>query len=348
LWGGVLGEDGINGIKIGNGYPDKCFYDFQQAILEAEKNGIILTICSKNNEEDVLELFEKRSSMPLKINNFSARRINWENKAQNISELAKELNIGLDSFVFIDDNPIERELVKELLPEVTIPEFPKNPYELLSFFKRIYEQYFTVYSVVEEDIQKTKQYRDNSKRFKYKKKFGKLDDFIKALEIKIDVYFNNDNYITRIAQMTQKTNQFNLTTKRYTENDIQNFMNSDYVLCFNVKDKFGDNGITALIIGKVLDEKSLEIDTLLLSCRILGKNIENEILRYSLNLWRKKGFSKVYSTYKKSKKNKQTENYYDRNNFNLIEYTESEKRYEITLEKEIELSKKYEINLEEK
>ena len=149
LWGGVLGEDGVEGISLGGDYPGKAFHYFQKALLELSKTGIILTICSKNNEEDVLEVWEKNPFMILRKEHFAAWRINWNDKATNIKELAEELNIGLDSFVFVDDNPVERELIKQTLPMVEVPEFPVQPYELPIFFKYIVEKYFRVYSVTD-------------------------------------------------------------------------------------------------------------------------------------------------------------------------------------------------------
>ena len=162
LWGGVLGEEGIEGIKIGGDYPGKAFLYWQEALLELSKSGVILTVCSKNNEQDVLDAWEKNPFMVLKKEHFAAYRINWTDKASNIKELAQELNIGLDSFVFVDDNPTERELIKQMLPMVEVPEFPAQPYELMPFFKQLVEDYFKVYSVTDEDKKKTEQYKQNA------------------------------------------------------------------------------------------------------------------------------------------------------------------------------------------
>ncbi|MBI5540026.1 MAG: HAD-IIIC family phosphatase [Bacteroidia bacterium] len=345
LWGGVLGEDGIHGIKLGNSYPGNSFVDFQKAILEANKNGIILAICSKNNESDVFEAFEKHPQMILKRSNFSAYRINWNNKAANIAELATELNIGIDSFVFLDDSPVERSFVINSLPDVVVPDFPKQPYELLSFFNDVYKKYFQIYLLTNEDKTKTLQYQENKIRNDFKNNFTDTESFIKNLNIEISVSLANSFNISRIAQMTQKTNQFNLTTKRYSENEIQNFIdNKHIVICASVKDKFGDNGITALCISKIdLTSKKAYIDTFLMSCRILGRNIENVFLSYVLNKLHNKGIVEVEASFIKSAKNMQVENFYDNFGFSLSDNTDNIKQYVLRINKTQEIKDYYKI-----
>ena len=178
---------------------------------------MILTICSKNNEQDVLEAWDKNPFILLKKDDFSAYRINWTDKVTNIRELADELNIGLDSMVFVDDNPTERELVKQMLPMVSVPDFPEHPYMLLEFFKQLVNDYFKVYSITEEDRKKAEQYKAAASRLRMQKKFADFDEFLESLDIQIIIEAVNEFNIQRIAQMTQKTNQFNLTTKRYTD-----------------------------------------------------------------------------------------------------------------------------------
>lgn len=188
------------------------------------KSGVILTICSKNNEEDVKELWEKNPFIKIGPRQIAAYRINWNNKADNIRELAKELNIGLDSMVFVDDNPTERELVRQQLPMVFVPEFPKRPYELMNFYRKLVDEYFQTYKFTSEDFYKTEQYKANARRASEQARFTDLSAFIKSLDIHIDVIAANEFNVPRIAQMTQKTNQFNLTTHRYTEADINTFI----------------------------------------------------------------------------------------------------------------------------
>lgn len=345
LWGGVVGEDGIDGIKIGGDYPGKAFLYFQQALVELSKNGVILTICSKNNEQDVLDVWEKNPYVVLKKEHISAYRINWTDKATNIKEIAEELNIGLDSMVFVDDNPTERELIKQMLPMVEVPEFPSQPYELPVFVKELIDKYFSVYNLTNEDKQKTEQYKANAQRNNEKRKFNDFNEYLRSLEIEIEIIKANNFNIPRIAQMTQKTNQFNLTTKRYTDADIKDFATKGDVWCISVKDRFGDNGITGAIIITKQNTKA-DIDTLLLSCRILGKGIEDAFVKAILNILYKEGIKEVTAKYLKTLKNSQVKDFYDRIGFTVINESEDEKDYTIDLNKELTIKDLYTIKIQ--
>ena len=324
LWGGVLGEDGISGIKIGGDYPGKSFTFFQKSLLQLSKAGVILTICSKNNEADVLEAWEKNPFMVLKKEHFAAYRINWTDKATNIKELADELNLGLDSFVFIDDNPTEREMIKQILPMVNVPEFPVQPYELPVFFKQLVDDYFKVYSITDEDKKKTEQYKANAARVQAEHSFTDFSTFLESLDIQITIEAANEFNIPRIAQMTQKTNQFNLTTKRYTDADVKGFLSRGWkIWCISVADRFGDNGITGCIM--INDE---EIDTFLLSCRILGKGIEKAFIKKIMALLKDSGASSVKAAYLPTAKNAHVKNFWEECGFALLAEEESgEKHY---------------------
>lgn len=328
VWGGVLGEDGINGIKIAGDYPGNAFLYFQKAILELEKAGIIIAVCSKNNEKDVLECWEKNPFNLINKTIVSAYRINWNNKADNIKEIATELNIGFESLVFIDDNPAERELIRQNLPEVTVPEFPEHPYELPLFIDKLIIDSFRVYTLTSEDKNKTEAYKANAKRKAEELTFTDIKSFIKNLQIKIEIQTAKDTNISRIAQMTQKTNQFNLTTRRYTESDLKNMITEGaQVYCINVSDKFGDSGITGCAIIK-----NNEIDELLLSCRILGKGIENEFLKQILRILKNNGYTQLYATYIPTLKNAQVKTFYDHNGFVLLsEMPTGERKYSCDL-----------------
>jgi len=319
LWGGVLGEDGIEGIQIGNTYPGSAFLDFQNNLLELSKSGVILTVCSKNNEQDVMEAWDKNPFLQIKREQLSAWRINWNNKANNISELAQELNIGLDSMVFIDDNPTERALVKQMLPMIESPDFPKQPYLLPEFFEKICQDYFQIYKLTNEDKDKLNQYKANVERVSFQKSFASFEDYLNSLEIVLDIQALNMMNLPRIAQMTQKTNQFNLTTKRYTEEDITALAKKGAkVYCLSVKDKFGDSGITGIaIITTHKNMKSANIDSFLLSCRILGKNIEDVFLKYVLLQLKNNGYSQVNATFIPTLKNSQVNDFYEKNGFKL-------------------------------
>lgn len=328
LWGGVLGEEGIEGIQIGGDYPGKAFLYFQEALLELSKSGVILTICSKNNEQDVLDAWEKNPFLVLKKEHFATYRINWTDKATNIKEMAEELNLGLDSFVFVDDNPTERELIKQLLPMVEVPDFPTQPYELPMFFQKLVEDYFKVYSITDEDKKKTQQYKANASRAQEQRNFGDFTDFLRSLDIQMTIEQANEFNIQRIAQMTQKTNQFNLTTKRYTDADIRKFLQEGWkIWCLSVADKFGDNGITGCIMVN-----GNEIDTLLLSCRILGKGIEHAFLKKVLSLLCEDGVDEVKAAYLPTLKNHQVSDFYDKNGFAVLsEEPDGAKQYAISL-----------------
>jgi FkbH-like protein len=317
LWGGILGEDGIYGVKVGGGYPGNAFHDFQRSILELHKAGIILTICSKNNESDVLEAWERNPNILIRKEHLATYRINWNNKAQNISEILVELNIGADSVVFLDDNPAERKLVNHFYPMIETPEFPSQPYMLSSFIKEVTEKYFRIYQLTSEDKIKTLQYQENVIRAEFRKKFSDLTDYLTSLEIKIILQPATELSIPRIAQLTQKTNQFNLTAKRYTEADIRAFIElRHWVYTIAINDRFGDHGITGSIIITIDHEnRSAIIDTLLLSCRVLGKGIEEAFLNAMLNKLKESGIYLVYGTYIKTAKNEQVKDYYSRIGF---------------------------------
>lgn len=343
LWGGVLGEEGINGIKIGGDYPGKAFLFFQQSLLQLSKEGVILAVCSKNNEADVLEAWEKNPFMVLKKEHFAAYRINWQDKATNIKELADELNIGLDSFVFFDDNPTERELIKQVLPMVEVPDFPAQPYELPVFFKEVVEKYFRVYSVTSEDKKKTEQYKANAQRAQAQRSFVDFDAFLESLDIQITIEAANEFNIPRIAQMTQKTNQFNLTTKRYSDADVKGFLSQGWkIWCISVADRFGDNGITGCIMVN-----GDTIDTFLLSCRILGKGIENAFIKKILLMLKESGMTAVKADYLPTAKNAQVKDFYDRCGFSCIaEEADGHRIYLLSLkDADLNCEKYYHIKL---
>jgi FkbH-like protein len=335
LWSGILGEDGVDGIKMGEDYPGNAYRFFQSYLLELSRIGIILALCSKNNNDEVLTVLDNHPDMLLKKDNFSAYRINWNNKADNIKEIALELNIGLDSIVFIDDNPAERELIRQTLPEVSVPEFPMHPYFYPVFVKRLTDEFFNTYALTQEDLVKTRQYKENTERAQYKSQFTDMDDYLRSLEIQLTIEKLNEFNITRFAQMTQKTNQFNLTTRRYTETEIQSLSdNGALVYGLRVKDRFGDNGLTGLIIV-IVEKKTAFIDTLLLSCRILGRKIESVFVTFILMKLKEMCIQQVRASYIKTTKNGQVERFYDTIGFTIEKVTPDNIDYELILENKI-------------
>ena len=343
LWGGVLGEDGVEGIKLGGDYPGKVFLYFQKQLKELSHQGVMLAVCSKNNMSDVLELWEKHPDCILKEGDFTICKINWQNKADNIRQMATDLNIGLDSMVFIDDNPTERALVRQEIPEVEVPDFPKQPYELPEFLKNVAEKYFLIYSLTKEDLSKTEQYKANALRNSSKTMFADMNEYIKSLDIHLSIKEVNEITISRVAQMTQKTNQFNLTTKRYTESDINGFIAMGYrIYTLSVSDKFGDNGITGMAII-VFDGPKATIDSFLLSCRILGKDIEMAFVSYILNALKNENIKELYAEYIPTAKNSQVKEFWDRCGLKLISETKNgEKFYKMNVIRK-SISKNYTI-----
>lgn len=318
LWGGIVGEDGVHGIKIGGDYPGSAYELFQQYILELQRQGVILALCSKNNESDIKQVWQENKNNLITEQHLSAWRINWQNKAINIDELSKELNIGLDSMVFIDDNPTERELVKTMLPSVVVPDFVEHPYDLPKLIQDIANKYFSIHTLTSEDLSKTEQYKANQQRSSFESSFASLDEYIKGLGIKLDIQPICQATIERAAQMTQKTNQFNLTTKRYTVGDIQSIIDSNGIgYTISVSDKFGDNGITGLILISNRNNE-YEIDTFLMSCRVLGKGIENEFLTAVLIKTKEIGVEQIKAQYIATLKNGQVEDFYKKFGFTEI------------------------------
>jgi FkbH-like protein len=318
LWGGVLGEDGISGVALGGDYSGKAFLLFQQQILELSREGVILAVCSKNNIEDVRKMWSEHPDTVLREEHFAALRINWHSKADNIREMAEELNIGLDSFVFLDDNPSERELVKRFLPAVAVPDFPAQAYMLPVFFKQTVEQYFSIYALTGEDKTKTEQYKANAQRANAQRSFTDMDEYLRWLEMELTIADVSEFTLARAAQMTQKTNQFNLTTRRYDDAGLRSKLASgSRIFTLSVCDKFGDSGITGLCIVDLAEETAL-IDSLLLSCRILGKHIEDAFFNYILNQLKKQDIQTVKALYVPTAKNMQVKDFYDRQGFQKI------------------------------
>lgn len=294
LWGGIIGQDGIENIQLSNDGNGKAFYDFQLALLNYYNQGIILTICSKNSENVVNEVFQKHPYMVLKPEHFAVKKINWNNKVENLIETAKELNIGLDSIVFLDDSKFERELVKQNLPQVEVPDLPEDPSLYTSFLKEL--DFFNFHKLTDDDLKRNESYRLNLERKKEESSFSNIQDYLRSLHMKIEIKEIDDFTFPRIVQLIQKTNQFNTTTKRYTENDIIKMRSSDEwnIYSFSVSDKFGDNGIVGIFILKTdIQNSELNIDSFIMSCRVIGREIENAILFFIISKAKELGLEKI-------------------------------------------------------
>lgn len=315
IWGGIIGEDGLNHIQLDpHNYPGNIFYAFQQNILRLSQRGVLVALCSKNNQEDVWQVLDSHPHCLLKRSHLAAWRINWEDKAANIESLAKELNLGKDSFVFIDDSKLECELVKGILPEVTVLQVPKDLSKYPSLLFK--NSFFDVLSVSDEDKQRTAMYQAERERKAQSTKYNNFDEFLKSLELIVTISAVGPYEALRIAQLTQKTNQFNLTTRRYTETEINALtQNKEHeLICLRVQDRFGDLGIVGACILKY-EQDSAIFDTFLLSCRALGRKVEDVFLDYCLKTIQAKGKRLAMASYFSTPKNKIVKDFYEKKGF---------------------------------
>ncbi len=320
LWGGIIGQDGIENIQLSNDGNGKAFYDFQLALLNYYNQGIILTICSKNSGNVVDEVFQKHPYMVLKQEHFAVKKINWNNKVENLIETAKELNIGLDSIVFLDDSKFERELVKQHLPQIEVPDLPEEPSLYASFLKEL--DFFNFHKLTDDDFKRNETYRLNVERKKEESSFSNIQDYLRSLQMKIEIKEIDDFTFPRIVQLIQKTNQFNTTTKRYTENDVIKMRSTDEwnIYSFSVSDKFGDNGIVGVFILKSDRQNSeLNIDSFIMSCRVIGREIEKAILFFIFKKAEELGLDKITAEIIPTPKNEPCRDVYKDCGFEAIE-----------------------------
>lgn len=310
LWDGIAGEDGFKNIK-----PHK---EFQERILELYKKGIVLAINSKNNLEDAMEVIENHPEMVLRKNHFAANRINWQDKALNMAELSSELNLGRESFVFVDDDPLERDIIKNSFPEITV----LPPDMLLDYAG------FSSFALTEEDLKRGDMYLQENKRKEFQKSFRTTEDFLREIKLEMAVRESSREIIPRISQLTQKTNQFNLTTRRYDENGINSFLaTGGKVWGIEVRDSFGDYGITGICMVKLL-EKQWIIDNFLLSCRVLGRGIEKAFMGYMVGEAKRAGVEKITAEFIRTSKNKPCESFLDNAGFSQVGNSENNIYYE--------------------
>ena len=279
LWGGILGEDGPSGIALGEDGVGKCYRDLQRQIKTLLENGALLALTSKNNRTEVDDVFTGHPMMILQPEDFVATRVGWGDKVSSLVAIAEDLSLGLDSFVFLDDNPVERAMISENLPAVAVPDFPTRPELLLEWFvDEVAFPYFPRVRVLDSDRNKTAQYQARNERISEAESVVDLDAFIERLEIQLDIRTDDEFSVERAAQMTQKTNQFNLTTKRCTPDQIKAWMDSNDHAVFTLayQDRFGDEGIVGLA---VIALSTADIPVFLLSCRIIGRKVERSLLR---------------------------------------------------------------------
>ncbi len=306
LWGGVIGDLGWKKINLGgHNYIGEAFVDFQKKIKSLKGKGIQLAIISKNDEKIALEAFKKNKEMILKLNDFATWRINWKDKAQNLQEIVKELNLSTDSCVFIDDNINERNRIKTAFPEILVPDWPNDPSYYSEEFLKL--NCFNSNYLTKEDENRTQYYKDEKKREKTKKNFLSHDKWLNSLKIKVKIENINEENKLRVLQLINKTNQMNLSTRRYSEKELNQILKDKRVFSgtIRVKDKLGDMGLVGIFIIEI-KQKEINVLDFILSCRAFGRSIENYMF-YQINLYAKKNrIKKVVFRYKKTKKNQPT------------------------------------------
>lgn len=310
MWGGIIGDDGLENIQIGTLGIGKAFTEFQYWFKKLKQRGIILAICSKNTESIAKEPFEKHPDMVLHLDDIAVFVANWENKADNIKQIQRTLNIGFDSMVFVDDNPFERNMVRENVPGVTVPELPEDPADYLEYLYSL--NLFETVSYSNEDAERTKQYQTEVKRVSEQSSFTNEDDFLTSLNmVSLVEPFNKFNG-PRVAQLSQRSNQFNLRTVRYIEADIEVLgTDANYItFSYTLEDKFGDNGLICVVIMKKESAEILFIETWLMSCRVLKRGMESFVLNSLIDAAKKAGVKYLKGEYIATPKNEMVKNHY--------------------------------------
>ncbi len=316
VWGGVVGDDGLEGLVLGQGSAlGEAFVAFQAYARELSRRGVILAVCSKNDEANAVEPFEKHPEMVLRRGDIACFVANWSDKAANIRAIAQDLNIGLDALVFVDDNPFERSLVRQELPMVAVPEISEEP---SSYPQTLADAgYFEALAVTDDDRARNSQYQGNRQREALKASATDLPSYLRGLEMRLIWRRFDQIGLQRTVQLINKTNQFNLTTRRYTDDDVLGIMrdNRSFGLQLRLLDRFGDNGIIAILIGRMLDGSDLLIDTWLMSCRVLGRQVEPTSLNLIAAQAQALGAKRLLGDYYPTKKNGMVKDHYTRLGF---------------------------------
>ena len=333
LWGGVVGEDGTHGVHVGgSSNPGNAFAAFQKGIKRLQSRGVILAVLSKNNEQDALDVFQKHPGMLLRESDIAAHRINWNDKASNLTELARELNIGTDSMVFLDDNPMERALMRQVHPEVLTPELPADPSAYASFLANL--RVFETLQLTSEDVNRTKSYAENQQRSKLEQASGgDYNAYLHSLGIRVKCVASEPGSLTRITQLINKTNQFNATTRRVTDAEVAEMHASpEWILIeTHVSDRFGDSGLTGVAMCE-LSGSTLRIDNVLLSCRVLGRGVETALMACIAKAAAQHGCTEINATYLPSAKNAPIADYFDKVGFVASEQPDGSKKYTASMD----------------
>lgn len=279
LWGGIVGEDGMDRLQLSLKEPGASFIAFQQVLKDYYDRGVILAVNSRNNFEDAMHVIRNHPNMILRENNFAAIRINWQDKSLNLIELAKEMNIGLDAIVFLDDDPTNRMLVKSILPDVEVPDMPISPRDYAKFLIDI-SHLFPATAITDEDKMRGNLYVTERLRLEAEKSFDNREEFLNNLDLELQVFVDDLSSLARLSQLTEKTNQFNINKKELTEEALSSLINSPSykIIHGRLTDRFGDHGIVNLAIVKI-DEDIWHIEQFLMSCRVIGRGVEDAFLK---------------------------------------------------------------------
>ncbi len=316
-WGGIIGDDGLENIQVGSLGIGKAFSEFQYWIKKLKNRGIIVAVCSKNTESIAKEPFEKHPDMILHLDDIAVFIANWENKADNIRQIQNILNIGFDSMVFLDDNPFERNIVRENIPEICVPELPEDPADYLEYLYTL--NLFETVSYSNEDAERTKLYQVEAQRNIVQQKYTNEEEFLQSLNMQSLVEPFTKFNTPRVAQLSQRSNQFNLRTVRYTDTDIELLASSEkhFTFSFTLEDKFGDNGLICVVILKKQNEEELFIDTWLMSCRVLKRGMENFVLNMIASFAQSNSYKYLKGEYLPTAKNEMVKDHYFSLGFNL-------------------------------
>ncbi len=342
-WGGVIGDDGVDNIQIGTETAiAEAHTAFQQYAKDLKDRGITLAVCSKNDFSNAKEGFSHPDSI-LKFEDFTSFKANWDPKSQNVLEIAKEINIGIDALVFIDDNPVEREIVSAQVPHVSVPDIGDDITQYIAYIDK--SGYFEPISLLEDDTMRNKYYEDNKKRLEEETQFQSYDDFLLSLDMEGEIKTFTTVYLDRITQLTNKTNQFNLTTKRYTFAEIEEMSNSDkYITIYGkLSDKFGDNGLISIVIGE-MKERSCHIDLWLMSCRVLKRGMEDAMLDALVRECQKNSIKTIVGYYYKTKKNSMVLDLFEKFGFDLKEQNDEDSIWELNIESYENRQKNIKVN----
>jgi len=334
LWGGVIGDDGLAGIAIGQGSAGgEAHLAFQRYALELSRRGILLAVCSKNDEANALEVFDRHPEMLLRRKHISCFVANWEDKASNLRQIARRLNIGTDSLVFADDNPFERNLVRQELPEVAVPELPEDPAGFAACIAAA--GYFEALSITNEDQERVNQYRANAEREQLRESTTDMAGYLQSLHMELHCGPFDPIGLQRVVQLINKTNQFNLRTRRYTDTEVQAVMADPVALHlqFRLQDRFGDNGVIAIVIGKLETERKLVIDTWLMSCRVLGRQVEAATLNVVAKRAIAMGATALIGSFRPTPKNEMVRDHYPKLGFDQLEQQDGETRWVLPLDR---------------